>query len=54
MRGIIPRIIYDLFDQIYDMDTNLEFHIKVQTHNIYIVNLSILFRFLILSYIWRR
>ena len=41
MRGIIPRIIYDLFDQIYDMDTNLEFHIKVQTHTIFTLLISL-------------
>ncbi|XP_019856886.1 PREDICTED: kinesin heavy chain-like isoform X2 [Amphimedon queenslandica] len=34
-RGIIPRIIYDLFDQIYEMDSNLEFHIKVSYFELY-------------------
>ena len=29
MRGIIPRIIDDIFNYIYGMDENLEFHIKV-------------------------
>lgn len=28
-RGIIPRISEDIFDHIYTMDENLEFHIKV-------------------------
>ena len=27
--GIIPRIIQDIFNYIYNMDENLEFHIKV-------------------------
>lgn len=27
--GIIPRIARDIFDHIYSMDENLEFHIKV-------------------------
>jgi kinesin family protein 5 len=29
MQGIIPRIVDDIFNYIYDMDENLEFHIKV-------------------------
>jgi len=29
MQGIIPRIIGDIFSYIYQMDENLEFHIKV-------------------------
>uniref|UniRef100_A0A6I8SZF0 Kinesin-like protein n=1 Tax=Xenopus tropicalis TaxID=8364 RepID=A0A6I8SZF0_XENTR len=29
MMGIIPRIAHDIFDHIYSMDENLEFHIKV-------------------------
>jgi kinesin family protein 5 len=29
MQGIIPRIIADIFNYIYQMDENLEFHIKV-------------------------
>ena len=28
-QGIIPRIIQDIFNYIYTMDENLEFHIKV-------------------------
>ena len=28
-QGIIPRIISDIFAYIYQMDENLEFHIKV-------------------------
>lgn len=30
MQGIIPRIIGDIFSYIYQMDENLEFHIKVK------------------------
>jgi uncharacterized membrane protein YjjP (DUF1212 family) len=29
MQGIIPRIVADIFGYIYQMDENLEFHIKV-------------------------
>ena len=29
MQGIIPRIVGDIFSYIYNMDENLEFHIKV-------------------------
>lgn len=29
LMGIIPRIAQDIFDHIYSMDENLEFHIKV-------------------------
>jgi len=29
MEGIIPRIVGDIFSYIYQMDENLEFHIKV-------------------------
>jgi len=29
LQGIIPRIIGDVFSYIYQMDENLEFHIKV-------------------------
>ena len=28
--GIIPRIVQDIFNHIYQMDESLEFHIKVQ------------------------
>lgn len=28
-QGIIPRIVQDIFNYIYNMDENLEFHIKV-------------------------
>lgn len=31
LMGIIPRIARDIFDHIYSMDENLEFHIKVRT-----------------------
>lgn len=31
LMGIIPRIARDIFDHIYSMDENLEFHIKVTT-----------------------
>jgi kinesin family protein 5 len=33
MQGIIPRIVDDIFNYIYDMDENLEFHIKVRMFN---------------------
>ena len=29
LQGIIPRIVGDIFSHIYNMDENLEFHIKV-------------------------
>uniref|UniRef100_A0A8D2LNR2 Kinesin-like protein n=1 Tax=Varanus komodoensis TaxID=61221 RepID=A0A8D2LNR2_VARKO len=32
LMGIIPRIAHDIFDHIYSMDENLEFHIKVNTN----------------------
>ena len=31
LQGIIPRIVGDIFSYIYQMDENLEFHIKVST-----------------------
>ncbi|KAA0715815.1 Kinesin heavy chain isoform 5A [Triplophysa tibetana] len=34
--GIIPRIAQDIFDHIYSMDENLEFHIKVSYFEIYL------------------
>uniref|UniRef100_A0A9J8DJB2 Kinesin-like protein n=1 Tax=Cyprinus carpio carpio TaxID=630221 RepID=A0A9J8DJB2_CYPCA len=34
LKGIIPRIAQDIFDHIYSMDENLEFHIKVKTFSI--------------------
>ncbi|XP_063070774.1 kinesin heavy chain [Engraulis encrasicolus] len=34
--GIIPRIAADIFDHIYSMDENLEFHIKVSYFEIYL------------------
>lgn len=33
--GIIPRIVQDIFNHIYQMDENLEFHIKVSYFEIY-------------------
>ncbi|XP_041099817.1 kinesin-1 heavy chain isoform X1 [Polyodon spathula] len=33
--GIIPRIVQDIFNYIYSMDENLEFHIKVSYFEIY-------------------
>jgi hypothetical protein len=33
--GIIPRIAHDIFDHIYSMDENLEFHIKVSAKSEY-------------------
>ncbi|XP_033875889.1 kinesin heavy chain isoform X2 [Acipenser ruthenus] len=35
LMGIIPRISHDIFDHIYSMDENLEFHIKVSYFEIY-------------------
>jgi len=35
MQGIIPRIVQDIFNHIYQMDENLEFHIKVSYFEIY-------------------
>ncbi|TNN84966.1 Kinesin heavy chain isoform 5C [Liparis tanakae] len=35
LMGIIPRIAQDIFDHIYSMDENLEFHIKVSYFEIY-------------------
>ncbi|XP_008327185.1 kinesin heavy chain-like isoform X2 [Cynoglossus semilaevis] len=34
--GIVPRISRDIFDHIYSMDENLEFHIKVSYFEIYL------------------
>ncbi|XP_053564167.1 LOW QUALITY PROTEIN: kinesin heavy chain [Bombina bombina] len=36
MMGIIPRIARDIFNYIYSMDENLEFHIKVSYFEIYL------------------
>ncbi|XP_077339732.1 kinesin heavy chain isoform X1 [Lithobates pipiens] len=36
MMGIIPRIARDIFNHIYSMDENLEFHIKVSYFEIYL------------------
>ncbi len=35
MQGIIPRIVNDIFNHIYSMEENLEFHIKVSYFEIY-------------------
>ncbi|XP_052795798.1 kinesin heavy chain-like isoform X1 [Mya arenaria] len=35
LQGIIPRIVQDIFNFIYGMDENLEFHIKVSYFEIY-------------------
>ena len=35
LQGIIPRIVADIFQYIYNMDENLEFHIKVSYFEIY-------------------
>ncbi|ESO07775.1 hypothetical protein HELRODRAFT_75911 [Helobdella robusta] len=35
LQGIIPRIVGDIFSYIYQMDENLEFHIKVSYFEIY-------------------
>jgi len=36
LRGIIPRIVDDIFNHIYTMDENLEFHIKISYFEIYL------------------
>jgi len=36
MMGIIPRIVNDIFNHIYSMEENLEFHIKVSYFEIYL------------------
>ncbi|XP_068602099.1 kinesin heavy chain-like [Brachionichthys hirsutus] len=36
LMGIIPRLSRDIFDHIYSMDENLEFHIKVSYFEIYL------------------
>ena len=36
MQGIIPRIVNDIFNYIYSMDENIEFHIKVSYFEIYL------------------
>lgn len=35
-QGIIPRIVNDIFNHIYSMEVNLEFHIKVSYYEIYL------------------
>ena len=35
LQGITPRIVQDIFNYIYGMDENLEFHIKVSKINRY-------------------
>ncbi|XP_054166288.1 kinesin heavy chain-like [Oppia nitens] len=35
LQGIIPRIVNDIFNYIYSMDENIEFHIKVSYFEIY-------------------
>ncbi len=35
MQGVIPRIVNDIFNHIYGMEENLEFHIKVSYFEIY-------------------
>jgi len=35
LQGVIPRIVADIFQYIYNMDENLEFHIKVSYFEIY-------------------
>ncbi|XP_008284193.1 kinesin heavy chain isoform 5C [Stegastes partitus] len=39
LKGIIPRIASDIFDHIYSMDENLEFHIKL-SGKLYLVDLA--------------
>lgn len=35
-RGIIPRIVNDIFNHIYSMEENLVFHITVSYYEIYL------------------
>lgn len=35
--GIIPRIVQDIFNYIYSMDENLEFHIKVKFSSLLLI-----------------
>lgn len=35
-QGIIPRIVNDIFNHIYSIEENLEFHIKVSYYEIYL------------------
>uniref|UniRef100_A0A1I7X2T3 Kinesin motor domain-containing protein n=1 Tax=Heterorhabditis bacteriophora TaxID=37862 RepID=A0A1I7X2T3_HETBA len=35
LQGIIPRIVQDIFNHIYTMDSDLQFHIKVSYYEIY-------------------
>ena len=34
-QGIIPRIVDDIFNYIFEMEENVEFHIKVSYYEIY-------------------
>ncbi|XP_068160472.1 kinesin-1 heavy chain-like isoform X2 [Antennarius striatus] len=36
LMGVIPRIVQDIFNYIYSMDENLEFHIKVSYFEVYL------------------
>lgn len=36
LQGIIPRIVNDIFNHIYSIEENLEFHIKVSYYEIYL------------------
>ena len=45
MMGIIPRIVQDIFNYIYGMDENLEFHIKVLPESKYQILKSKLVQF---------
>ena len=36
LQGIVPRIVDDIFNHIYTMDENLEFHIKISYLEIYL------------------
>ena len=35
LQGVIPRIVNDIFNHIYSMEENLEFHIKCSYFEIY-------------------
>ena len=40
LKGVIPRIVQDIFEHIYTLDENLEFHIKVSYIEIYVSGLE--------------
>jgi len=43
--GIIPRIVNDIFNHIYSMDENLEFHLKCSYFEIYLDKVSLKYNY---------